>query len=94
MAFNKTATATFAAPTAPAEGEKPNTAAGFLNFYIPTKGGGRRKIGYVVLRKSDRFESAIAARLIDDPDAITQFMELLEVEFNDGVPSDDNLPNF
>lgn len=94
MAFNKTATATFSAPTAAAEGEKPNNAAGFLNFYMPTKGGGRRKIGYIVLQKNDRFQAAIAARLIDDPDAIAQFMELLDVDFNDGTPSDDNLPAF
>lgn len=38
----------------------------FINIYVPTPDGGRRKIGSIALRESKPFEKAIIARLQEE----------------------------
>lgn len=66
-------------------------AKGFLNFYLPTTTGGRKKLGSMPLREGYRTEEQVLARLKDDPQMVARLVELLEVEFNPYDPdSEDN----
>lgn len=66
-------------------------AKGFLNFYLPTTSGGRKKLGYLPLREGYRTEEQVLAKLQEDPQMVARLIELLEVEFNPYDPdSEDN----
>lgn len=89
MAFNtNTAPANNVSPFSseagaqPRRQQRPNPAAGFLNIYIPTKNGGRRKLGYIVLSSERAFEADIAEKLKNDPALVDKLAGLIEVEFN------------
>lgn len=64
-----------------------NEAKGFLNIYLPTAGGGRKKLGSLPLRESYRTEAQVLAQLKDDPQAVGRLVEALEVEFNPYDPN-------
>lgn len=66
-------------PAARGEFEK---AAGFLNFYLPTKGGARRKLGTIALNASRPTEKAVFDLLVQDPDNMQKVLAALQVEFN------------
>ena len=57
-------------------------ALGFLNFYIPTKGGTRRKVGSIPLNASKATEKQVFDALAADPAALERFVKALIVEFN------------
>lgn len=77
---NATATGTSAAPRRNGEFEK---ALGFLNFYLPTKGGQtRRKVGSIPLIASKPVEKQVFEALKEDPAALERLVSKLIVEFN------------
>ena len=57
-------------------------ALGFLNFYLPTKGGTRRKVGSIPLNGSKATEKQVFDALSSDPAAMERFVKALIVEFN------------
>ena len=57
-------------------------AQGFLNFYLPTKGGGKRKLGTIALREGKANEKALIDWLKANPEAnVAHLMAKLEVNF-------------
>ena len=55
-------------------------AQGFLNLYIPTPDGGRRKLGSIPLRESKAFEKAIIERLKEEG-ALESLAQNIELDF-------------
>ena len=76
---NATTTGTSAAPRRNGDYEK---ALGFLNFYLPTKGGTRRKVGSIPLNASKATEKQVFDALSSDPAALERLVKALIVEFN------------
>lgn len=57
-------------------------ASGFLNIYVPTKGGGKRKLGTIALRADKPIEKAIMDRLAADPEGgIEALLGALEINY-------------
>jgi hypothetical protein len=56
-------------------------AQGFLNLYLPSKDGGRRKLGAIPLKDSKTNERDLRAWLEADPSHIQIFINKLEVEY-------------
>lgn len=61
----------------------------FLNLYIPTNGGSRRKVGSIGLRMTKPFEKDLIEKLKADPDAVKRMLAVCELEFNLAEPEDD-----
>ena len=58
-------------------------ATAFLNFYVPTSDGGRRKIGAISLKDSKSFDAAVIARLTEGgTEATRALMNVLECDFH------------
>ena len=56
-------------------------AQGFINIYLPTPDGGRRKIGSISLKESKAYEAALLKRLANDPMAIVKMQEAIMLDF-------------
>lgn len=54
---------------------------GFINIYLPTPDGGRRKIGSISLKESKAYEAALLKRLSSDPLAIQKMQEVIMLDF-------------
>lgn len=54
----------------------------FLNIYVPTNSGGRRKLGYVALKNNRPSERALIERLTQNPDDIEALRAAIEIDFN------------
>lgn len=69
---------------------------GFLNIYIPTKSGGRRKVGSIGLKNSKPFEADLIKRLSEGGEEAAKAMkEVIELEFNLAEPtSEDGMAAF
>lgn len=83
MAFQRDTSAS--APTAPrgrATGGDFEKAIGFLNFYVPTQGGQRRKLGTIPLRESKAIEKQIADFLAADEANAEKLQTKLIIDFN------------
>ena len=52
----------------------------FLNIYLPTREGGRRKLGSIPLRESKAYEKAIIERLKEDG-ALESLAQVIELDF-------------
>lgn len=66
-------------------------AIGFLNLYLPTEGGGKRKIGNtgIPLREANVNERKLAEWLAVDPEArIKLLLKQLIVEYNSAEPAE------
>lgn len=66
-------------------------AVGFLNFYLPTEGGGRRKVGVtgIPLREANANEKNLADWLAVDPEARAEILlSKLIVEYNSAEPAE------
>lgn len=63
-------------------------AQGFLNFYLPSKTGGRKKLGAIPLRESKGNEKALLAWLNEDPSRVAQILSKLEIEYQSAMPAD------
>lgn len=75
-------------------------AQGFLNFYLPDKQGGRRKLGMIPLKDSKISERDLMAWLNADPaqveDKVAYIMSKLILEYNPATPEEStgfDLPN-
>lgn len=59
-------------------------AQGFLNIYLPTTQGGRRKIGTIYLHENKQMEKQLIERLKADPEAVIEaLLGKIEMEFNE-----------
>ena len=72
------------APTAARRGNgEYEKAIGFINVYIPTVGGSKRKIGTLALNASKASEKAVFDRLSEGGDeALNRLAEIMILEFN------------
>ncbi len=52
----------------------------FVNFYIPTPDGGRRKLGSIPLRETKAFEKAMIERLKQEG-AVEALAQAIEIDF-------------
>lgn len=83
MAFTSTAAATVT--------NRPNDswkAQGFLNFYLPDKKGGRRKLGAIPLKDSKPNEKALMDWLNEDPARIQVIINKIEMEYQAVEPAE------
>lgn len=63
-------------------------AQGFLNFYLPSKTGGRKKLGAIPLKESKGNEKQLLAWLNEDPSRVAKILASLEIEFQSALPAD------
>ena len=63
-------------------------AKGFLNLYLPTQDGGKRKLGTIALRDGYDAEMEIFALLKEDPAALARIVNALEIDFKEYNPDD------
>jgi hypothetical protein len=63
-------------------------AQGFLNFYLPAKVGGRKKLGAIPLKESRGSEKELLAWLNEDPSRVAQILSQLEIEYQSAAPSE------
>lgn len=60
---------------------------GFLNLYLPTKEGGKRKLGAIALKVSNANEANLLKWLEEDTDArVALLMRKLVVEYRSATP--------
>lgn len=65
---------------------------GFLNLYLPTNGGSRRKIGTIFLKESRATDKQLLDAFKRDPEGtMKKLMSMLELEFNSAEGSEDTL---
>lgn len=63
---------------------------GFINLYLPTKGGTKRKLGAISLKSTKPNEADLIKFLESDPSsAIQKLRDLLIVEYNSAEGSED-----
>lgn len=77
------------------QGDDSWKAQGFLNVYVPTKGGGRKKLVGIPLREKNALEARILELAGSDDDKGTnlkKIIQALEFEFNP-VQSQDEITN-
>lgn len=66
-------------------------AAGFINIYAPSSGGGRHKLGFLLLDKNVPWMAKLAARLEANPDDLGALKDVLEMEFNTPAAGDSEI---
>lgn len=77
------------ATTTPAATSNDNwKAQGFLNFYLPSKDGGRKKLGAIPLKEAKPNEKRLLEWLNEDPAHVQALMNKLEVEYQSAVQSE------
>ena len=59
----------------------------FMNIYVPTKGGGRKKLAGVPLRESSNVEKAVMEKCATD-EGREAFINSLQFEFVSATPAD------
>jgi hypothetical protein len=83
MAFNPSA-ATQSAPTNEAW-----KAQGFLNLYLPSPNGGRRKLGAIPLKANKVNEKKLLEWLNEDPERVSVILAKLIMEYQPATPADE-----
>jgi len=63
-------------------------AQGFLNFYLPSKAGGRKKLGFIPLKDNKPNEKALLAWLNEDPSRAQKILATLEIDYQTAIPAD------
>lgn len=64
-------------------------AQGFLNLYLPSKDGGKRKkLGAIPLKEAKTSEKALLAWLNEDPANAQKILAKLEIEYQSATPAD------
>jgi hypothetical protein len=63
-------------------------AQGFLNLYLPSKNGQRKKLGAIPLKESKHSEKHLLAWLNEDPSRVAQILAKLEIEYQSATPAD------
>ena len=82
MAFNKSMAFNSTAPNrtgSPADDSW--KAQAFLNFYLPSKTGGRRKLGAIPLKDSVSGQTELMARIAADPAILTLLLSKMQLEY-------------
>lgn len=54
----------------------------FINLWVPTNNGKRRKLGYIALKASRPSERALIERLQANPNDVEALKQVIELEFN------------
>ena len=73
--------------TTPTKTEK---AEGFLNVYLPTASGGKQKLMYLSLKKSDLVHRQILKVMEEDPETgLQRIMSKIIIEFNRKTPDEE-----
>lgn len=86
MAFNRNSSA---ARSSDATENTSWKAQGFLNFYLPSKDGGRRKLAGIPLKDTKANEKTLREWLEQDPEKnLRTFMNKLEVEYQPATQSE------
>ena len=83
MAFQNAVTNAAAAPS-----NDNWKAKGFLNFYLPAKNGGRKKLGAIPLKETKANEKMLLAWLNEDPSRVGQILSKLEIEYQSALPAE------
>lgn len=65
-------------------------AQGFLNLYLPSKNGSRRKLGSIPLKEARPSEASLLAWLNEDPSRVNTLLERLEMDYQPASGRDDN----
>ena len=94
MAFQTSSNTALNAVASLITGEKDESwkSQGFLNLYIPTKSGSRRKIGTIFLKESRATDKQLLDAFKRDPEAtMKKLMTMLELEYNSAEGSEDQL---
>lgn len=76
MAFTSTATVTNRSSDASWKAQ------GFLNLYLPSKDGTRRKLGAIPLKEAKPSEKVLLEWLTEDPTRVAVILSKLIIEFN------------
>lgn len=63
-------------------------AQGFLNLYLPSKDGKKRKLGAIPLKESKPSEKALLVWLNEDPTRVAKILSALQIEFQSAVPNE------
>lgn len=63
-------------------------AQGFLNLYLPSRAGGRKKLGAIPLKAAKPNEKQMLDWLNEDPSRVSVILSSLEIEFQSALPSD------
>lgn len=82
MAFNRNSN------TAPAAQNDSWKSAGFLNLYLPSKDGGRVKLGAIGLKEGRPNEKRLLDWLNEDPSRADALLTKLEVEYRSAEPAE------
>ena len=61
----------------------------FINVWVPTRDGGRRKLGTFGLKKSKARDAALIERLDSNPDDIEALKAVLELSYESAEGSED-----
>lgn len=61
-------------------------AQGFINLYLPSKDGGRVKLGVIPLKEANAREKVLLDWLIADPTNASKILEKLIMEFRTAEP--------
>ena len=63
-------------------------AQGFLNLYLPSKDGGRRKLGAIPLKEANANEKAMLDWLNEDPSRVGIILSKLEIDYRTAEPKE------
>lgn len=63
-------------------------AQGFLNLYLPTRDGGRMKLGAIPLKESRDSEKKLLDWLNEDPSRVESILNKLEIEYRSAIPTE------
>lgn len=63
-------------------------AAGFVNFFLPSKDGGRRKLGAIPLRAANVNEKSLNDWLNEDPSRAAKLLEAMQIEYQSAEPNE------
>jgi hypothetical protein len=85
MAFNQSNAVTSAAAQPSNDNWK---AQGFLNFYLPTQDGKRKKLGAIALKESRADEKRLLAWLNEDPARAEKILANMIVEYRSATPQE------
>lgn len=88
MAFNTNAAAAPSAASSNNANSNWEKAAGFVNLYLPSKDGKRRKLGAIPLKLSKSNEKALVEWLESDEENIGKLATKLIVEYQSAVVSE------
>lgn len=75
---------------------KADAPTGYLNFYIPSRDGSRKKLGAIALKDSNMNQKALREWLDADEENVQKLMNALVCEFTSisGAPAEFDLPGF